>query len=311
MERLGQAILFLGLTALMYTGVFVVITRFGPDGKPVIHSMDEYYKPPGGSSWYRYREFDPTRKWDVVILGSSHAIRGYDPAVFAEHGYRAFNLGSVSQTPLNSYVLLEHLVDSSTTRLLILDAFDKTFRNDGLESTVDLIANLPSTGIALDMAWELHDLRGLNVLMYRLLKPRTTTIAKDRDYTGLGFGSRPDSAKTPFDPAMDEQYVLTDRQKHFFKDIIALCKQRGISLVVTSHYARHGRNRAFHVPFVNFVDSALAGTGYPYLDYTFEPGVDDLNNFVDDNHLNIAGAKIFTGHLVDTLEGGSKNLLTT
>jgi hypothetical protein len=297
-----RTLLFLGLTLGLYIGAFMVLSRYGPDGNPMIFRIADYYKPRGGNSWTRYREYGPGTTYDAIIIGSSRAYRGYDPAVFAEHGYRMFNLGSTSQSPLNSYFLIKHYLNSRNAPLLIFDVYEGTFAGTGLESTSDLAQNLPNDAAALEMAWALRDLRGLNLISLRFTQPNASSYYSDPHYKGLGFSSRSDSLKEHMQPQLDETLHLPSRQKHFFEACVRLCQERGIQMVVSSHYAREGTNAKRHGILVSYVDSALAGTGIPYIDLTLATGIDDLDHFEDDSHLNSAGARIFTGHLVDSLE---------
>ena len=79
-------------------------------------------------------------------------------------------------------------------------------------------------------------------------------------------------------------------------------RERGIALVVSSHYARRDRRGDVHGALAHYMDSVLAGTGIPYLDYTNAPDIEDQNWFADHGHLNGTGARIFTGQLMDSLE---------
>lgn len=81
-----------------------------------------------------------------------------------------------------------------------------------------------------------------------------------------------------------------------------LCQRKGIRTVVASHYARYNMQGSYHASTRRFIDSTLAGRGIPYLDFTEVPGIDERHWFADHNHLNAAGARIFTAQLADTLE---------
>ena len=302
MRFLKNAALLLILTIAIYVGAFLVLSRVNVMDMPLIFRTANYYNPRGGITWRRFQEFDPKMKHDVIIMGSSHAHRGYDPHVFEARGYSAFNLGSIAQTPLNSYYLIQAYLDSSNTGLLVLDVHDGVFIVDGLEGAADLSQNLPNAVVAARMAWGLRDLRALNMLMLRFANPNMGVRSKALEYRGLGYAYNADSAKKTEPVKRYTPVLITPNQRRYFPECVKLCQQRGIRLVVVSHYGRIGANRERHAGYTAFIDSTLAGTGFRYIDYTFEPGVDDRNNFSDYTHLNDAGAQIFTGHLVDTLE---------
>jgi hypothetical protein len=287
---------------VVYIAAFAVMAHLPFQGRPLIFRTGDYYNWPGGDSWQRFHEFDPHGHQDAVIIGSSHAYRGYDPFVFQERGYRVFNLGSSAQTPLNTYPLIEHYLDSTNCPVLILDVYEGIFTNTGLESAADLTQNQPSDGAALDMAWAIRDLRGLNMMALRMLTGRDRPYYTSQEYKGLGFCPMADSINKEAPPPSGKQVELPPRQRHFFEACVRICKERGIRLVVASHYERRDRRGTAHTVLATYLDRVLTGTGVPYLDYTNSPGIDDEHWFADGSHLNTTGARIFTGHLVDSLE---------
>lgn len=302
MRYLKSALLLLTLVVAMYVGIFLVLSLVKVKRIPLIYITANYYIWPGGDTWQSFQEFDPKVRRDVVIIGSSGAYRCYDPYVFQERGYAAFNLGSNAQTPLNTYPLIEHFLDSAHSPVLIFDVAEGTFSSTGLESTADLTQNQPSDAAALDMAWAIHDPRGLNMMALRIFTRRDKPYFTSPSYKGLGFCAITDSIRTEAGPPLKKQVKLSPEQCHYFEGAIRLCRQRGIRLVVTSRYERRDRRGSAHKEFAAYLDSILTGTGVPYLDYTNSPGIDDRNWFADEGHLNTTGAQIFTGHLVDSLE---------
>ncbi|MCB0757589.1 MAG: hypothetical protein KDC01_03955 [Flavobacteriales bacterium] len=298
----NRILVFLAMAIALYLLAIGGMAHVSLQGKPLIFRTGDYYNWPGGDSWQRFHEFDPRERQDAMIIGSSHAYRGYDPAVFAERGHRVFNLGSSAQTPLNTYQLIKHYLDSTNCPLLIYDVYVGTFQNSGLESTADLTQNQPSDGAALGMAWALRDLRGLNMMALRMFTARNTPYYTSEHYQGLGFCLMTDSLKSAAGPPPLKQKGLLERQQQFFEACLHLCRERGIALVVSSHYARRDRRGDVHGALAHYMDSVLAGTGIPYLDYTNAPDIEDQNWFADHGHLNGTGARIFTGQLMDSLE---------
>lgn len=294
--------MFLLFFGVVYIAAFAVLAHLPFQGKPLIFRTSDYYNWPGGDTWQRFHEFDPNVRQDAVIIGSSHAYRGYDPFVFRDRGFKVFNLGSSAQSPLNTYPLFEHFLDSANCPLLIFDVYEGPFTNPGLESTADLTQNQSSDAAALDMAMAIRDLRGLNMMTLRMLTRQDTPYYKAPDYQGLGFCSIADSIKAEAPPPSGEPIVLPPRQRQYFQACVQLCKERGIRLVVTSHYERRDHRGDAQKVMAAYMDSVLSGTGIPYLDFTNSPITDERNWFADGNHLNTTGARIFTGHLVDSLE---------
>ncbi len=297
-----RVLLFIGTTVALYLLAVWAMCHVRFQGRPLIYRTGDYYNWPGGESWASFHAFDPDARDQVVIIGSSHAYRGYDPFVFTARGHAAYNLGSSAQTPLNTFYLIKEFLDSTNCRLLVLDIYEGVMLNDGLESTSDLTQNQPSDAAALGMAWSMRDLRALNMMALRMLSDRSEPFYSNPSYAGLGFCRHPDSVGTEAPAPKVDQRPFIARQSQFFAECIRLCRERGIPVVVASHYARRNRRGIAHTKLTQLVDSTLQGTGIPYLDFTEMPGIDDRNWFADHNHLNAAGARIFTEQLVDTLE---------
>jgi hypothetical protein len=236
-RSLIRIFLFLALAIALYLLGVWGMAHVSVLGKPLIFRTGDYYNWPGGDSWQRFHEFDPRERQDAMIIGSSHAYRGYDPAVFAERGHRVFNLGSSAQTPLNTFQLIEHFLDSANCPLLIYDVYVGTFQNSGLESTADLTQNQPSDGAALGMAWALRDLRGLNMMALRMFTARNTPFYISESYQGRGFCMKTDSLKSAAVPRAGhphggEQPLCTARPQR--------CGTRGTGAVHGQRAGRHG-----------------------------------------------------------------------
>ena len=96
-----------------------------------------------GHLFTRVKEAKETKNPDILFLGSSHAYRGLDPRIFAEEGITSFNLGSSSQTPINTQVLLHQYLDQIQPKMVIYEVYAGTLTSDGVESSLDLLISSP------------------------------------------------------------------------------------------------------------------------------------------------------------------------
>ena len=63
-----------------------------------------------GHSFSRFQEVEQTGDIDILFIGSSLCMRGFDPRIFEKHGYQTFNLGSGGQSPVQTlWLLKQHL----------------------------------------------------------------------------------------------------------------------------------------------------------------------------------------------------------
>lgn len=299
--RWRLVLLFATAVAGLYIIAMLAMSHVNVQGRPFVFRTGDYYNWPGGDSWTRFHEFDRAKRYDAIIIGSSHAYRGYDPGIFARRGFQVYNLGSSAQSPLNTLPLIKQYLDSAHCPLLIFDVYEGTFTNTGLESCADLTQNITSGKAAWDMVVNLRQIRGLNMIALRWCTPHRQPYYTDPHPIRDGFLVNGDSARSSIKPVADTTINMQQRQLELFADCVRLCKERGIRLVVSQHQARKGTNPKRHATFAASINGVLAGSGVPFLDFAFVPGLNDLDHFADNTHLNAAGARIFTGQLVDSL----------
>lgn len=106
----------------------------------------------GGQALSRLQDADTTRNVDILVIGSSHAYRGFDPRIFSTYDLRVFNLGSSSQTPVQIHYLLKRYLDQLQPKLLIIEAFPQSLNINGLGSALDLVPKTPFSWDKLEMA---------------------------------------------------------------------------------------------------------------------------------------------------------------
>lgn len=301
-DLIKRSTCFLGISAIIYSALMIGLSNITVSGLPVSFHTSDYYRLPGGVTWKTFAEFGRDQKHDVIFIGSSHALRGYDPSVFNRAGISAFNLGSSSQAPMNTYYIIKHYLDSINTGLLIIDAYSGSFRSNSLESTSDLSLNQPDWLTSARMCLALKDIRGLNLLALRTLGPRQPLdgINERGTYKGKGFISNPDSIGATELPAKRWK-ALSDMQMGYFNKCLELCHELGIPVVIVNHYERSPFRGAYHRRFVSYMNSVVNSANVQYLDFAESEAIEDDNWFEDEDHLNSAGAKIFSQQLVDSL----------
>src|SRR5690606_20440173 len=130
-------VLFVFFSAGIY---LLLLILFGELFPPQITKNLSYENVRAGHLQTRLGEADTTTHVDILVLGSSHAYRGYDPRIFQERGYRIFNLGSSAQTFLQTEVLMKRYIDSMRPKLVIFDVYPTLFSSDGVESSLELIS---------------------------------------------------------------------------------------------------------------------------------------------------------------------------
>ncbi len=302
----AQGLKFLLVVVVAYVVVFFALTWLRILGKPVIYRTNDYYHLKGGNAWEQHNDWAKGARYDLVVIGSSHAYRGYDPRVFRERGYRMFNLGSSAQTPLSTYAILEGLVPRERAPLVVIDVYEDAFVQAGIESVSELTRDMVDDRTAISLAADFRDLRGLNMITLRMLDKGSPPSFTDPTYVGDGAAIRRDSARSGVKYPVRGPLRIDPRQLERFIDCLDLCDQRGIQVVLSSHPYPPQADRAQHTAFVAMVDSVIATRPEDRRPRRFDlvdaPGFDGHDHFYDHTHLNQAGARAFTGMLIDSLE---------
>lgn len=302
---LSRAVL-VGLLALAaYAGVLYALCKVKVGDRALIYLTGDVFNLKGGNTYRKFREFDPAKHYDVVVIGSSHAYRGYDPRIFREHGLSMFNLGTSSQTPVNTHALLKEYVTKANTGLVVLDCYENALALDGLESAADLSQNVTSDAAVLRMVGAMHDPRVMNMFAVRMLMRNEPPAYVDSFYVEAGYSMNTDSVHGAIDYGLGRAFEPGERQTECLGKCIRFCQEQGIPIVLVTHPLPRASNHPRHEAFHAIIDSVAQATGVEYIDYAYEHGLPlhDRHHYYDHNHFNQAGVALFNPKLIGDLRG--------
>ena len=82
-----RGLFFLFTTIGIYLTLFATLffIKVGPN--PLIYRAAQGIVLKGGGTYIKIKDYNAKEKHDIVIVGSSHAYRGYDPRIFKEYGF--------------------------------------------------------------------------------------------------------------------------------------------------------------------------------------------------------------------------------
>lgn len=261
----------------------------------------------------RMAELDTIGKVDLLILGSSHAYRGFDTRIFNERGIRAFNLGSSGQTPVQSLQLLRQYLDKLQPRQVWIEVNPITISSDGVESALDLIANGKTDRHTVRMMLTVNQVRLYNAFIY----------AKYRKLTGLdnGFIEPMEIGNDRYVRAGYVKRKMGHYRPAFLPgSIIQLNKQQLNALKACRQEIekRNGRLTLMFAPVTHHLystyrniagfDAAMKEVG-EYNNYNGKVPLTDSLHFYDADHLNQQGVDEFTRYLVNLNLSLNKTLL--
>jgi hypothetical protein len=262
-----------------------------------------------GHLYSRIEEAKQTSGVDLLFLGSSHTYRGFDPRVFQQNGLHTFNLGSSSQSPLQTEILLKRYLDQIQPKRIIYEVCPSTFNTDGIESTLDLIANDRLDKMIFNLALQQNHIKIYNALLfasYRRLsgldKGFVEAAQKEEDlYISGGYVER---SLAHYEPETLEasKWTIEENQLAAFERIITYIQERDIPLILVqapftqAYKLAYGDMKLFdelmekYASYHNFNKSLL---------------LNDQLHFYDEQHLNQTGVNLFNSTLIQVL--GLKN----
>ncbi len=294
-----RAFIFSGIFLLSYCFSLLLIGR-----NMNLSFGSQFYYPEGGAghSQLRFQDAASQKEVDLLFIGSSHAYRNYDTRIFDKSQLRSFNLGSTAQTPIQTLQILQSLGEHLSPKYLIIDFFLPLFDNEGIESSIDLLANTNF----YPMRWEEHgDMKWYNAVLFRSLsknilhlksKTCSETIGADRYIRG-GYVESHQNFNSKHEMPKPSGHLNT-KQIQAFAQIIQWANDRDIKWIIvqspilelthTETYKTLPKDIQSLFPEKKFINGQLA----------IQP---QSKFFIDTDHLNPSGVKTFNTWLLDTL----------
>jgi hypothetical protein len=283
---------FIGFVALSIIAYLVLVIVWGLAAPRVLRKNIAYKFGSYGFTYSRIKDISRFSKIDVLCIGSSHCYRGYDPRIFEKAHLSIFNLGTSAQTPIQTELLLKENFDRLKPRAVIVDVYPPVFDNDGVESTLNLIANAPIDRKLIDLSLSSKNIKVFNTLVYGLFRQ---SLRLDRNYvqpavmdsdTYIGRGYvQTYQHYQPAGPFKPRSVQLWPAQMEAFRRVVAFLKSKQVPYVIIqapvtrANFESYTNNRS--------IDSLLTTMG-PYInanDYFHYPD----SCFLDDHHLNQRG----------------------
>lgn len=262
-----------------------------------------------GFTFTRLQEVKKTNNVDVLILGSSHAYRGYDTSFFQKNGYKVMNLGTSAQTPLQTKVLVERYIDQLNPKLVIYDVFPNLFTSDGLESGLDIISNEKNHLDTFLMSLQMNHIKGYNLFVYSTfndLANRKEGVLemnpKDGDlYIEGGYVEKDLRFFNVSKYKTGDKYInWNSKQLNAFESILKKIKSKKRSLILIQapvssiFYKSQKDNVKFDNKMKSYHDN--------YYNFNDNYALNDSLHFYDSNHLNKKGVVEFNQKVLSLIK---------
>ncbi|KAA0988867.1 hypothetical protein [Dyadobacter aurulentus] len=283
-------------------GLYLILLVASQQLLPPAYVKNITYVPGGNGHLYtRLNEADTTKNIDVLILGSSHAYRGYDTRKFRLNGLRAFNLGSSSQTPIQTELLFNEYIDQFNPQLVIFDIYPVLLGSDGVESTIDILSNQTLNIKTASLALGSRNIKVYNAFLLDMLfeglgKETTEPELKpngDKYVAGGYIETSQDHVKKER-KQRTKRYIVDRKQLEAVTNIVASLKKRNIPYMLIQAPVRNDVYSA--VTNNSEMDSILQKFG-TYYNFNKRIFLSD-HEFLDASHLNQRGVDIFNKHVL-------------
>lgn len=295
---IGTLLKFSPVAVIIYLLLLVVWGDFMPE----MFKKNLNYSIAGpGHTLTRLKEAHTAKDVDLLIIGSSHAYRGFDTRIFQQAGYnKVFNLGTSAQTPMQTKVLLERFIDEMKPKQVIYEVYPLTFSLDGVESALDVISNDANDTYSWNMAVDMGSIKVLNTILYSCYRQELGDKVSEPGHRGSDTyipGGYIEKEMAHYTPQKQEPktHELRESQEDAFKDIIQMFKDRKINYILVnapvapSLYQSYQNNSKF--------DSIMKTYG-PYYNFNQIMRLNDTEHFNDADHLNQAGVRLFNEKLL-------------
>jgi hypothetical protein len=256
----------------------------------------------------RIQEIDSIGEVDILVVGSSHAYRGFDPRIFDRYEIDLFNLGSSNQTPKQSYVLLESYLDTFNPSLVIYEVYPGIFQQDGLESTLDIVANGPLNQAVVEMALKSTSIKAFNALLNRFFiqgtggyKSYSEPLRKLKDhdtYVSRGYVQKDGNYLRNQNLEDSYSWNVREDQWNYLISIKEMLAGRGVDFLMVQSPI----DSAYFKRIVNNeeVDRRLRSIGN-YVNFNYVLSLHYGEDLYDLHHLRQTGVEKFNHQLIELL----------
>ncbi len=269
-----------------------------------------------GHTLSRLTDASHTKDVDILFLGASTCYRGFDTRYFESKGFSSFNLGSSSQTPINTHLLLKRYLENLNPKLVVYEVYPETFQIDGVESTLDITANDRVDAYSAQMVFKTLNAKTLNTYIYasyrhlagknslsRQPKRRETDTYIDRngfverDLTYFKYLTYTNEVKNG--KVIKKEWIIRPEQQAAFEATIALLKAEKIPFVLVRAPITSRLNDSYEN---NAAFDAYIQQQGRYYNFNKRLQLNDSLDFYDAVHLNRNGVKVFNEALYEQLK---------
>ncbi|MGK0366315.1 MAG: hypothetical protein ACI85O_003388 [Saprospiraceae bacterium] len=301
-----KSILFFLFASVIYIAGICIWGEYMPNKfKPNLIYVRGGY----GHTHTRMKDVKKVHDIDILFLGSSHTYRGFDTRIFKKSGYSSFNLGTSSQTPIQTKLLLKRYLKTLNPKLVIYETYPKAFKLDGVESSLDILVNDKNDFESIKMALKVNSTEVYNTLIYTFFKEITKNThpnweAPNRGTEHYKKNGYVQSDKLHYRHEKHEKTTLKPNPNSLdrFEENLQFLKENNypfllVQAPITPAYYQSFTNNSEY-------DSLMNEYG-EYYNFNEISRLDDSLHFYDIDHLSHSGVELFNADLLRLIKENS------
>lgn len=258
------------------------------------HTNLRYYTLEGGDYLIRkFFELDTVSNVDVMVVGSSHAYRGFDPRLWEEQGLKLFNLGSSSQSFVQTWQIVEEKLHVLEPKLAIIEVNPYMLESDGLESTLGLLPKTETTDEGIRTVLLTNNILAYNAFVYDLYreicKPPllATRDVKGHKYIKGGFVEREMMTFKSGAVHQETSININCVQELALRRTINTLEENNVQILLIQ--APITKEKYSSIRNSEKLNRFFSAFGHPYYNFNLHTDFDSELEFYDSHHLNQAG----------------------
>lgn len=261
-------------------------------------------------SMEKYQPFyDQKEPFDVLIIGTSHAINGIFPMdLWDDYGIVSYNFGGHDNQPATSYWVLQNALQYTKPKLVVLDVFGAASQgkvSDDLSYLHLSTDSMPFSKVKVDMLNDILPEYG-NIcdflFDFSLYHNRWNELTQDDFFPEItkekGAESRIRVASPEIYPLIekDERFEEDSLGKEYIEKMIVCCQENGIELLLVNlPFPASGQKQRN----ANSIYPIAEKYGVEYINYLYQEDIVNYRTdfYDEDAHLNPSGARKVTKDL--------------
>ncbi len=260
-------------------------------------------------AFHKFREISKFKNIDILFIGSSHAVLGFDPRIFQRYGLTSFNLAVRGQGPVNSYYLLKMYYKDLRPKIVIIECYFHSLVIDGFESFLYTLVNHPLHFNVLKMGIDAGGVDGIKAFFIEMVKRlrfplNKYPVIKSGTYIPGGYAtSNLKNDRNKKVKKIRRKYKLNPLQLNYYEKILHFCKKKGTAVFLVTHPLPD----VFLEQVVNYekISGQIAAVAkkhkVEYLDFNTIMKLDFYEDYKDMHHLNQGGVEKFNKKLINVL----------